>query len=64
MSEIERAIVAALDVREDALNACPARRRSLGDVECPKCGATTRGPCWENVAADAAFVDAIKELVA
>lgn len=57
-------IVAALDEREAKLGQCPARLKSLGDKACPRCGATVAGPCWINVEADAAFVDAMKELAA
>lgn len=61
---IEERIAAALAERKSRLDGCPARKAHLGDKPCPKCQATTAGPCWLNVEADAAFVDAIKEIVA
>ncbi len=61
---IEEKIRAALDERKAKLDQCPANKRSLGDEPCPKCHATTAGPCWLNVEADAAFVDAMKALAA
>lgn len=61
---ISTKIRAALEERKAKLDQCPARKRSLGDKPCPKCGATTSGPCWVNVEADAAFIDAMKELAA
>ena len=61
---IEDKIKVALAERKAKLDQCPARKGHLGDKLCPKCRATTAGPCWLNVEADAAFVDEIKELVA
>lgn len=59
-------IEAALAERKTKLSECPFRsdgrhREPPMDQPCPKCRATTSGPCWINVEADAAFVDAIKE---
>jgi ribosomal protein L37AE/L43A len=64
MSTAEQRIVDALADRKAKLDQCPVRRRTIGDHPCPKCKATTAGPCWLNVEADAAFVDAMKEIVA
>jgi tRNA G26 N,N-dimethylase Trm1 len=60
----EERIMLALAERKAMLDECPALKRSLGDEPCPHCHATTAGPCWLNVRADAAFVDAMKEIVA
>jgi tRNA G26 N,N-dimethylase Trm1 len=59
-------IKVALEERKAKLRDCPIRRRRPPPVDqpCPKCRATTAGPCWLNVEADAAFVDAMKELIA
>lgn len=65
MSAGERIIEAlqeALAARRRELDLCPARKGGMGDKPCPKCGATTAGPCWLNVAADATVVDVVKEL--
>lgn len=64
----EKAITAALAERKSKLGTCPINNGSpiheYLDERCPKCGATSAGPCWVNVEADAAFVDAIKEVAA
>lgn len=55
-------IDAALAARREKLATCPVRKTAFFEKSCPKCKATTKGPCWVNVEADAAFVDAIKEI--
>jgi len=60
--KIIAALQDALAARKRELDQCPARKRSMGDTPCPKCGATTAGPCWLNVSADATLVDVVKEL--
>lgn len=62
MGDLEEKIRAALAERKAKLDQCPANKRSLGDEPCPMCRATSSDPCWENVRADAAFVDTMKEL--
>lgn len=62
-SRMETAIKAALAKRKAELDRCPVRKGGFGDKPCPECKATTAGPCWINIGADAAFVDAIKELL-
>jgi hypothetical protein len=61
---IEERLRAALAERKAKLDLCPANKRSLGGKPCPRCSATTAGPCWIGVEADAALVDAVKEIVA
>lgn len=65
MSGLIAKIEEALAERKVKLDTCPFRSQRQRDPEpdqpCPKCRATSAGPCWINVEADAAFVDAIKE---
>lgn len=63
---VEQIIVDALADRERKLLECPIRKGRYrgGDAPCSKCHATTAGPCWVNVEADAVFVDMMKDLVA
>ena len=61
---IEARIREALATRKAKLDTCPIRKAAFFQKECPNCHATSSGPCWVNVEADAAFVDAIKEMIA
>lgn len=66
--ELLFAVADALKVRKATLDECPINHPKFGSRKtperCPKCKATTSGPCWANVRADAAFVDTIKEMTA
>lgn len=64
MSNIIAVLAAALAERKQKLEQCPVRRAAFFDKPCPTCRATASGPCWLNVAADAALVDTVKEIVA
>ena len=56
-------VLALLAEFERAGADCPARRRHLGDANCPKCHATKSEGCRLEVRAAYSFVTAMKELI-
>lgn len=53
-------IAKALAKRDKEASTCPADKQHLGDKDCPKCGASSAGPCWIKHNADGAFVEAVR----
>lgn len=67
MNGLAEKLAHALAERKKQLARCPfmlpRHRQPDSRGPCPECKATSAGPCWVNVGADAAFVDAVRELI-
>ncbi len=57
LGEIQSAYTAYKNADAD----CPARKRSLGDEICPRCGATRRDGCGIDASASYRLIDAVRE---